>query len=63
MLAAAIASLGLDSAVSVARVGVTALPECGTNDEVLSHHGLDIPSLVKAFHAAVGRRRTVPQLA
>ena len=26
----------------VARVGVTALPECGTNDEVLAHHRLDV---------------------
>jgi transketolase len=62
MLAAAIASLGLEVA-SVGRAGVMMLPECGTNDEVLSHHGLDIPSLVKAFQAAVGRQRagTVPQ--
>jgi transketolase len=63
MLAAAIASLGLDPVASVARAGVAMLPECGTNDEVLAHHGLDIPSLVKAFHAAVGQQRagTVPQ--
>ena len=26
----------------VTRVGVTELPECGTNDEVLAYHGLDV---------------------
>ena len=35
MLAAAIAELGLDSSARVSRIGVTELPECGTNDEVL----------------------------
>ena len=63
MLAAAIAVLGLDPVASVARAGVATLPECGTNDEVLAHHRLDIPSLVKAFQAVVGRQRAgiVPQ--
>jgi transketolase len=55
MLAAAIAELGLDPVASVARVGVTQLPECGTNDEVLAYHGLDVASLVDAFREAVGR--------
>jgi transketolase len=63
MLAAAVAELGLDPVASVMRLGVTELPECGTNDEVLAYHGLDVASLVKAFRAAVGRHRpgTVPQ--
>jgi len=63
MLAAAIAVLGLDPVASVARAGVATLPECGTNDEVLAHHRLDIPSLVQAFQAVVDRRRAgiVPQ--
>ena len=56
MLAAAIADLALDPVVSVARLGVTELPECGTNDEVLAHHGLDIASLVEAFRVASGSR-------
>jgi hypothetical protein len=56
MLAAAIADLALDPVVSVARLGVTELPECGTNDEVLAHHGLDIASLAEAFRVASGRR-------
>jgi len=29
------------------RIGVTELPECGTNEEVLAHHGLDVAGLVK----------------
>ena len=60
MLGAAIAELGLDPSTRVTRIGVTELPECGTNDEVLAHHGLDIPGLVKQFRAALDR---VPQIA
>ncbi|MBF8299716.1 MAG: Transketolase [Acidobacteria bacterium] len=65
MLAAALAELGLDPVARVMRHGVTALPECGTNDEVLAYHGLDVASLVNAFLAAVGRHRpgAVSQLA
>ena len=36
MVAAAIAALGLEPAVTVSAIGVTELPECGTNDEVLA---------------------------
>jgi transketolase len=61
MLAAAIAELGLEPAVKVTRVGVTELPECGTNDEVLAYHGLDIASLAKTIAAAAARK--VSQLA
>jgi transketolase len=57
MVAAAVAELGLEPAMSVARVGVTELPECGTNDEVLEYHGVDIPSLVKAFRTAATKPR------
>jgi transketolase len=65
MLAAAVAELGLDPVTSVTRLGVTDLPECGTNDEVLAYHGLDVKSLVAAFRVAMGRRRpgAVSQLA
>jgi transketolase len=55
MLAAAIAELGLDPAVTVTRVGVSELPACGTNDEVLAHHGLDVPALVARLQAAAAR--------
>lgn len=57
MLAAAIAELALEPAPHIIRVGVTSLPECGTNDEVLAHHGLDVGGLVKSL------RHTVPQIA
>jgi transketolase len=53
MVAAAVAELGLQPGARVTRVGVTELPECGTNDEVLAHHGLDVSGLVKALRAAV----------
>ena len=56
MLAAAISGLALDPVARVTRLGVTELPECGTNDEVLEYHGLDIASLVKSFRAALGSR-------
>ena len=60
MLAAAIARLGLDPAVTVSSLGVAELPECGTNDEVLEYHGLDIASLAAAFTAALRNRRGRP---
>jgi transketolase len=57
MLSAAVAELALEPAPRVTRVGVTALPECGTNEEVLAHHGLDVRGLVKNL------RQAVPQVA
>ena len=64
MVAAAIAGLGLEPAARVTRIGVTELPECGTNDEVLAYHGLDVPGLVKQFRAALARTAgSVPQIA
>jgi transketolase len=57
MLAAAIAELGLEPAVTVTRLGVTELPQCGTNDEVLAYHGLDVAALVRRFGAAAARFR------
>jgi transketolase len=60
MVAAAIAGLGLEQPVRVTSVGVTELPECGTNDEVLAYHGLDVAGLVKQVRAAVA---PVPQVA
>jgi transketolase len=57
MLAAAVAELMLEPAPRIIRVGVASLPECGTNDEVLAHHGLDIDGLVRSLS------RAVPQIA
>jgi transketolase len=53
LIAAAVAELGLQPGARVTRIGVTELPECGTNDEVLAHHGLDVAGLVKALRQAV----------
>jgi transketolase len=52
MIAAAVASLGLEPAVRVTSVGVTELPECGTNDEVLAYHGLDVDGLARQIREA-----------
>ena len=57
MIAAAVARLGLQPAPRVTSLGVTELPECGTNDEVLAYHGLDVPGLVTRL------RTGVPQIA
>jgi len=53
MLAAAVAELGLEPSPRVVRIGVTELPECGTNDEVLAYHRLDVPGLVRRITQAV----------
>jgi transketolase len=65
LLAASIAELGLDGVVNVTRLGISELPECGTNDEVLAYHRLDVPSLLEAFRVATGAtpHRVVSQLA
>lgn len=55
-IASAVASMGLDPAVRVSRIGVTSLPECGTNEEVLAHHQLDVEGLFKQFAACLGLR-------
>ena len=49
MLAAAIGALGLGQPVHVTPIGVTELPECGTNDEVLAYHRLDVDGLESQF--------------
>ena len=55
MLASRIAEFGL--AAPVTRIGVRELPVCGTNDEVLAHHQLDVPGLVASLTAIlVGAR-------
>jgi len=57
MVAAAVSSLGLEPAARVTSIGVAELPECGTNDEVLAYHGLDVDGLVRRI------RQAVPQIA
>ena len=55
MLSAAIAELGLARPPRVTRIGVTELPECGTNDEVLAYHGLDVAGLVARLRLLRGQ--------
>jgi transketolase len=61
MVAAAIAELGLAPPVRVSRIGVNQLPECGTNDEVLAYHRLDVPGLVEQFRRVLAH--SIPQIA
>jgi transketolase len=69
MLAAAIAELGLEPAARVSRIGLTELPECGTNDEVLAYHRLDVPGLAEQFRRVLEQsgsarpKGTIPQIA
>jgi transketolase len=45
MVAAALARTGVRA--EVAPIGITGVPACGTNAEVLAHHGLDGPSIAR----------------
>ena len=59
MVAAAIAGAGARAGRRASRASAsTELPECGTNDEVLAHHGLDVASL--AAVVSRGRRQPSP---
>ena len=57
MLGAAIAALDMEAPVRVTSIGVTELPECGTNDEVLQYHGLDVDGLVRQLGTALRMQR------
>ena len=48
-----LARLGLGSSVRVTRFGVEAIPECGTNTEVLRAHRLDAENLVERIIASL----------
>ncbi|MEE9255118.1 MAG: transketolase C-terminal domain-containing protein [Pseudomonadales bacterium] len=54
MIAATIADLGLAHPPKLRRLGLDRVPACGTNAEVLAHHGLDAGSLAVAFRSALG---------
>jgi transketolase len=49
MIAAAIARTGVHT--DVLSLGLTEVPACGGNAEVLAHHGLDAPSIARAIRA------------
>ena len=54
MVAAALARTGARSAVT--HIGLTDLPACGTNAEVLAHHGLDAAGMVRTARAVLASR-------
>jgi transketolase len=54
MIAARVAGLGLRPTARVTRIGVTELPQCGTNDEVLQYHKLDVDGLFETMRSALG---------
>jgi transketolase len=51
MVAAALARNGVRA--EVRSLGLIDIPACGTNAEVLAHHGLDGPSIARAVHACI----------
>jgi transketolase len=53
MLLRELAEMGLAGAVRAQRLGVTQIPVCGTNDEVMRAHGLDAESLAATLSAAI----------
>jgi transketolase len=53
MLAASLATLGLAGSPGVCRLGVTEVPRCGLNHEVLRAHRLDAESVAASILAAV----------
>ena len=52
MVAAALARCGVRTAV--ASLGLTEVPACGNNVDVLAYHGLDGPSIARTVRARVG---------
>lgn len=53
MIAAAIAGLRPTTVPRVSKLGVTELPACGTNEEVLRHHRLDVEGLYASMRAVL----------
>lgn len=53
MIAAAVAGLGLAAVPRVSKLGVTELPACGTNEEVLRYHRLDVEGLYASMRAVI----------
>jgi transketolase len=52
-----VARLGLATPPRGLQLGVREIPACGTNDEVLAHHGLDAASIADTIASALGDRR------
>jgi transketolase len=54
LVAAALARTGIRA--EVRSLGLTAVPACGNNAEVLAHHGLDADSIAQAVRACIPNR-------
>lgn len=53
MLGAALSGLGLSALPRLRHLAVRGLPECGAQDEVLRHHGLDAASIASTVQQAL----------
>jgi len=53
-----VAQLGGIHEIAAVQIGVTEIPACGTNDEVLKYHGLDAASLADRIASTIGERTT-----
>ena len=54
MVAAALARTGVHA--EVRSIGLADVPACGSNAEVLAHHGLDAASIAQAVRACIPNR-------
>ena len=64
MITSALARMGQGDLRMIEQLGVTDIPRCGRNDEVLRAHGLDAASLVKTVMETVaGSVETAPETA
>jgi transketolase len=59
MLAAAAAEAGLAEETRFTRIGLSELPKCGTNEEVLRYHALDARGIFNRVLAATGVKDVV----
>ena len=52
-IAAVISECGLMEKKSFTRLGLTEIPKCGRNDEVLAYHGLDVAGIIHSVYDRV----------
>lgn len=53
LLLSTLAESSWPSGLRAKRIGLTTLPECGHNDEVLAHHAFDGPGIARTIEAAL----------
>jgi len=57
MLIAGLAESGWPPGLQVKKLGLSDVPACGQNDEILRHHGLDAAGMAQVIRASVGPQR------